>query len=70
MIRKSLLIMAAVALLPTLAVAAPTTTATKPVVAHAQTVKILKAKHVIRHHYAVKKAKMTSKAKNAPAKKV
>jgi len=70
MIRKSLFALAAVALLPTFAIAAPTTTVTKPVVAHAQTVKPVKTNHVIRHHHVLKKAKMTVKAKMAPAKKV
>jgi len=70
MIRKSLFAVAAVALLPTFAVAAPAVTTAKPVAAHTQTIKALQTKHVVRHHHALKKAKMTVKAKAAPAKKI
>ena len=47
MIRKSLFAAAAVALLPTFAIAAPAAMTAKPAVAHTQTVK---TKHVDRHH--------------------
>ena len=70
MILKTLFALAAVVLLPTFAIAAPTTPATKPVVAHTQTVKALETKHVIRHRHVLKNAKMTTKAKVAPAKKL
>jgi hypothetical protein len=70
MIRKSLFVAAAVALLPTFAIAAPTTSAAKPVVAHTQTVKVVKTRHVIRHHHALKQAKMKIKAKIEHARKV
>lgn len=68
MLRKTLFAVADVALLPTFAIAAPAP-ATKPAVAHTQTVKPFKVKHIARHHHALKKAKVTVKAKVAPAKK-
>ena len=70
MISKSLFAVVAIALLPTFAIAAPAAMTAKPAVVHTQTVKTVKTKHIVRHHHALKKAKMTIKAKIAPAKKV
>jgi len=67
-VSQSLFALAAAALLPTFAIAAPATSAIKPAVAHAQTIEVVPTRQAV--HHALKKAKMNIKAKVAPAKKV